>query len=78
MCYFSSLFKLNINKNYKFWQTLCFGLNVIILNNNTVNKAIFKSALFLRTGGLAFSCYNDNADSNVIKKKLVQNYAHIA
>jgi hypothetical protein len=72
------LFKVDINKNYKFWQTLYFGLNVIILNNNTLNKALLKAALFLITGGLALLCKNYNADSTVIKKKLVKNYAQIA
>jgi hypothetical protein len=72
------LFKVDINKNYKFWQTLYFGLNVIILNNNTLNKALLKAALFLITGGLALLCNNYNADSTVIKKKLVKNYAQIA
>jgi hypothetical protein len=59
-------------------QTLYFGLNVIILNNIAIKKALLKAALFLINRGLAFLCNNDNANSNVTKKQLGKNYAEIA
>lgn len=56
-------------------------MNVILLNNNTVKKALLRVALFLIIEGLAFSRNNDNNDtaySDVSKKLLVKNYAKIA